>query len=282
MTSRSSFTGSEFSEEELELSLEAQVDNDGVDSRRKGSYTDSASPSSTLSEAEEGRSKKRSRPVRSKARRMAANVRERKRILDYNQAFNALRVALHHDLSGKRLSKIATLQRAINRIAALSVFLSNNPPNRTSKACNHQECHRQVSPTHLEPQGSMSWEQPLAHQMQMHRPSSEQQVYMDHLRHVGSTCPLSPHYSCYSPNVQLYATGGSPANDNASPPRYGRPGDGLGYQAGVWGSCSQSYIDGHSEATQTLPFSWHMGYLQETGPQHRYPMLWHITFREQW
>lgn len=276
MTSRSSFAGSEFSEEELELSLETQVD-DGTVDRRKGSYTDSASPSSTLSEADEGRPKKRSRPVRSKARRMAANVRERKRILDYNQAFNALRVALHHDLSGKRLSKIATLQRAINRISALSVFLSNNPPNGANKACNHQECHGElghVSPTHLEPQGYMSWEQPLAHQMQMHRLPSEQQAYMDHWKHVGSTSPLSPHYSCYSPDVQLYATGGScssPASNNASPPWYGRLGDGLGYQGGVWGSCSQTYVDGQGEATR--PFSWHMGYLQEAGPQQCYPTL---------
>lgn len=36
-------------------------------------------------------------------------------ILDYNEAFNALRRALRHDLGGKRLSKIATLRRAIHR-----------------------------------------------------------------------------------------------------------------------------------------------------------------------
>ncbi|KAL8199001.1 UNVERIFIED_CONTAM: hypothetical protein K2H54_031520 [Gekko kuhli] len=71
----------------------------------------------------EARQKRKSRPMRSKARRMAANVRERKRILDYNQAFNALRLALKHDLGGKRLSKIATLRRAINRIASLSTSL---------------------------------------------------------------------------------------------------------------------------------------------------------------
>nr|XP_025957202.1 class A basic helix-loop-helix protein 9 [Dromaius novaehollandiae] len=76
-----------------------------------------------LGRAGEGTARKRSRPARSKARRMAANVRERKRILDYNQAFNALRLALRHDLSGKRLSKIATLRRAISRIAALSLSL---------------------------------------------------------------------------------------------------------------------------------------------------------------
>ena len=62
-----------------------------------------------LGEAEEvAGSRKRSRPVRSKARRMAANVRERRRILDYNEAFNALRRALRHDLGGKRLSNPLT------------------------------------------------------------------------------------------------------------------------------------------------------------------------------
>uniref|UniRef100_A0A8C9QJQ7 Basic helix-loop-helix family member a9 n=1 Tax=Spermophilus dauricus TaxID=99837 RepID=A0A8C9QJQ7_SPEDA len=72
-------------------------------------------------EAAEAAGGKQARPVRSKARRMAANVRERKRILDYNEAFNALRRALRHDLGGKRLSKIATLRRAIHRITALSL-----------------------------------------------------------------------------------------------------------------------------------------------------------------
>ncbi|XP_078451924.1 uncharacterized protein LOC144719660 [Lampetra planeri] len=60
---------------------------------------------------------------RSKARRRAANVRERKRVSDYNEAFNALRISLRHDLASKRLSKIATLRRAIHRIASLSTLL---------------------------------------------------------------------------------------------------------------------------------------------------------------
>ncbi|KAK2110444.1 Class A basic helix-loop-helix protein 9 [Saguinus oedipus] len=92
-----------------------------------------------LGEAEEPVGRRRARPVRSKARRMAANVRERKRILDYNEAFNALRRALQHDLGGKRLSKIATLRRAIHRIAALSFALRASPAPRVS--CGHLECH---------------------------------------------------------------------------------------------------------------------------------------------
>ncbi|XP_036925938.1 class A basic helix-loop-helix protein 9 [Sturnira hondurensis] len=96
-----------------------------------------------LGEAEEvPSSRKRARPVRSKARRVAANVRERKRILDYNEAFNALRRALRHDLGGKRLSKIATLRRAIHRITSLSLVLRASPPPRWP--CAHLECHGQA------------------------------------------------------------------------------------------------------------------------------------------
>nr|XP_025871916.1 class A basic helix-loop-helix protein 9 [Vulpes vulpes] len=95
-------------------------------------------------EAEEAAGgRKRARPARSKARRMAANVRERKRILDYNEAFNALRRALRHDLGGKRLSKIATLRRAIHRIAALSLVLRASPAPRWP--CGHLECHGQAA-----------------------------------------------------------------------------------------------------------------------------------------
>ncbi|XP_005402979.1 PREDICTED: class A basic helix-loop-helix protein 9 [Chinchilla lanigera] len=96
-----------------------------------------------LGEAEETAGRKRARPVRSKARRMAANVRERKRILDYNEAFNALRRALRHDLGGKRLSKIATLRRAIHRITALSLVLRATPAPRWP--CGHLECHGQAA-----------------------------------------------------------------------------------------------------------------------------------------
>lgn len=248
MTSCSSFTGSEFSEEELELSLEAP----GGRGQISASFPDSPKHS----EPEDGRRKKRNRPVRSKARRMAANVRERKRILDYNQAFNALRVALHHDLSGKRLSKIATLQRAISRIASLSVFLS------TDKSCNHHECHGQNGqrPAAIQSQSFVSWDQTLAHQGQMPRlPPDQHHAYTDHLRHY-----------CYSPDAQIYPTSGScssPASDGESPPRFGRLGNELSYQTGVWTSCA------HGDASQTFPFSWHRGHFQETGPHHRFSML---------
>ncbi|XP_025957202.2 class A basic helix-loop-helix protein 9 [Dromaius novaehollandiae] len=114
-----------------------------------------------LGRAGEGTARKRSRPARSKARRMAANVRERKRILDYNQAFNALRLALRHDLSGKRLSKIATLRRAISRIAALSLSLRGAAH---AWPCAHAECRGRAGPPEQPardgrpPRCPLSWE----------------------------------------------------------------------------------------------------------------------------
>ncbi|XP_026076410.1 class A basic helix-loop-helix protein 9-like [Carassius auratus] len=263
MASRGSFTSSEFSEEELDGSLQGSEELDSSD----GSSSTSCYPNRALSKPEERQSKKRSRPVRSKARRVAANVRERKRIMDYNQAFNALRVALHHDLSGKRLSKIATLQRAINRISALSVFLTNNPPASVGKSCSHLECHGQLGslcqqpspPVHSESQNFLSWHQPLKYHTQkpLHRLSSEQHVF------TSPACPPSPHYPCFSPDAQLY-----PPSDMASSSRYGRIGDVGSYQPGVWGSCGSNNVDSYGEPLQTLPLSWHMGYLQDAGPQH--------------
>ncbi|NXI20826.1 BHA09 protein, partial [Sterrhoptilus dennistouni] len=127
---------------------------------------------------------KRSRPARSKARRMAANVRERKRILDYNQAFNALRLALRHDLGGKRLSKIATLRRAINRITALS--LSLHGPGRCWP-CAHSECRARAGVPAQEP-GVKGSRAPLPWE-----PGS-----------AGTRCPPSPLCAGFSPQRQLH------------------------------------------------------------------------------
>lgn len=282
----SSVAGSEFSEEELELGVLGQGEEEGSP---KASFQDSESSTSSPSDPEESQSKKRNRPVRSKARRMAANVRERKRIMDYNQAFNALRVALNHDLSGKRLSKIATLQRAINRISALSVFLSSNPP---SKPCTHRECNRastgpaamgtsrleqtRVPVPRLEQQSYIPWHTSISHQMQpqqahhMHRLPTEPHVYMENTM---SSCPPSPHYPCYSTEGQLYATHGhcsSPPNHPPSPLPYPQVGEGLGYQPGLWASCTQGYMDTFVEPSHSLGLPWQVSYKHE--PEHSLPL----------
>ncbi|XP_076017314.1 class A basic helix-loop-helix protein 9 [Genypterus blacodes] len=285
----SSVAGSEFSEEELELGILDEGEDEGSP---KAAFQDSESSTGSPSEAEEGQSKKRSRPVRSKARRMAANVRERKRIMDYNQAFNALRVALNHDLSGKRLSKISTLQRAINRISALSVFLSSNPQ---SKPCTHRECNRsaglpgpavmgasrleqtRVTVPRLEHQSYIPWHPSISHQMQpqqglqVHRLPAEPHVYVES---IGSSCPPSPHYPCYPTEGQLYASHGhcsSPPDHSPSPLRYPQVGEGLGYQPGVWTSCTQGYMDTFVEPSPALGLPWQVSYLQE--PEHSLSLL---------
>ncbi|NXS03637.1 BHA09 protein, partial [Oxylabes madagascariensis] len=135
-------------------------------------------------EADGMKARKRSRPARSKARRMAANVRERKRILDYNQAFNALRLALRHDLGGKRLSKIATLRRAIHRIAALSLSLHGSG---CCRPCAHPECRAGAGVPAQEPglRGSrpqLPWEPGAA----------------------GTRCPPSPLRAGFCPQRQLH------------------------------------------------------------------------------
>uniref|UniRef100_A0A3Q3W770 BHLH domain-containing protein n=1 Tax=Mola mola TaxID=94237 RepID=A0A3Q3W770_MOLML len=279
----SSVTGSEFSEEEVEPGVLDQGEEGGS---TKSSFQDSESSTSSPSEPEEGQVKKRNRPVRSKARRMAANVRERKRIMDYNQAFNALRVALNHDLSGKRLSKIATLQRAINRISALSVFLKSNPP---SKPCPHRECNRssvgpvvvmgtsrleqtRVTVPHLDHQSYIPWHASIPHQMQpqqgphVHRLPTEPNIYMDN---TVTSCPPSPHYPCYPTEGQLYTSHGhcgSPHDHPPSPLRYSHVGEGLGYQPGMWASCTQRYIDNFVEPAPALGLPWQVNYLQEQEP----------------
>ncbi|XP_041865256.1 class A basic helix-loop-helix protein 9 [Melanotaenia boesemani] len=276
----SSVAGSEFSEEELELGVLEQGEDE---ESPKPSFQDSESLSSSPGDPEEGQTKKRNRPVRSKARRMAANVRERKRIMDYNQAFNALRVALNHDLSGKRLSKIATLQRAINRISALSVFLSSNPP---SKPCTHRECHRssvvpaamgasrleqtRVAVPRLEHQSYVPWHASMSQQMQqgphVHRLSTDAHAYMDN---TISSCPPSPHYPCYPTEGQLYASHGhghcsSPHDHPPSPVRYPQVGEGM------WASCAQGYMDSFVEPSPTFGLPWQVSYLQE--PEHSLPL----------
>ncbi|CAL8266950.1 unnamed protein product [Merluccius merluccius] len=308
----SSVEGSEFSEEELELGALGPGDDECSDGSAKEPFQDSEGSASSLEDPGEGPAKKRSRPVRSKARRVAANVRERKRIMDYNQAFNALRVALNHDLSGKRLSKIATLQRAINRISALSVFLGSNPAGAASggKVCSHRDCNTRssssssssamtVGPTgmraasrleqpraaaavpHPEPQTYVPWPAShLPHQMQsqqaaqVHRLPGEPQLFMDT---IGTSCPPSPHYPCYpSDGGQLYASHGhcgSPAECPASPLRYPQVGDGLGYQPGVWASCAQGYLDSFVEPSPPLGLPWQVNYLQEPRAQRSLSLL---------
>lgn len=263
----SSADGSELSEEEL--GIPDQKEDEGPPQFQDGEDTTHSSCN-----ADEGSAKKRHRPVRSKARRMAANIRERKRIMDYNQAFNTLRIALNHDLSGKRLSKIATLQRAINRISALSVFLNTNPPGNT---CTHRECNRsaaqaavamgtstleQISVTipHLDPQSYTPFHASMPQQIQspgphMWRLASEPHIYVTN---SVTPCSPSPHYPCYSSEEHLYSTQGhcsAPYDLPASHLLYPQVGEGFGFQPGMR---AQKHMDTFVESSFALGLSWQM------------------------
>lgn len=189
------------------------------------------------------RVRKRSRPARSKARRMAANVRERKRILDYNQAFNALRLALKHDLGGKRLSKIATLRRAIHRITALSLSLHGAG---CCWPCAHPECRARAGLSAQEPglKGSrpqLPWE-----------PGS-----------AGTRCPPSPLCAGFPPQGQLHHYE-SPKEKGPGCPCSGIP--------APRGAGPQRFTGGLQEPLAgAVP--WQLGYCQGWGHQQRLPML---------
>ncbi|XP_075706981.1 class A basic helix-loop-helix protein 9 [Rhinoderma darwinii] len=216
------------------------------------------------SELEEAKPKKRTRPLRSKARRVAANVRERKRILDYNQAFNALRLTLKHDLSGKRLSKIATLKRAINRISTLSMFLHSGSEQKW--ACKHTECHLQHE-RHRQPE--INGSSPQAY---ITPPQSHQDVPSEH--NYGEAAHLqqchSPYYTRHSPEATyLQCQYGSLTEDNSMPnsPYYAHG----GYSIGVKSTCFPNQMDNLLEHSPG-PFPWQFGYLQGSGYQHSLSM----------
>ncbi|XP_031428729.1 class A basic helix-loop-helix protein 9-like [Clupea harengus] len=284
MSSLASNTESEFSDEELDSStMDHDDDSSGSErnSKKSSPERDSASSSGQNQGTSKIAGKKRSRPVRSKARRVAANVRERKRILDYNQAFNALRMSLNHDLSGKRLSKISTLRRAINRISALSIFLRNHPPPTAERTCSHVEClhgtqeengrlvpvkERGYQSVKYLPHQQPELQTPQTHKPYSHiMPSEPPQLYPDLSLQPGSACPPSPHYAQYSPDSQMCMGHGLYShpreetfnnNNNNSGHCYGV---GQGFQYGVKATCHQNHTD--SFVDPAVPFSWQLGYL---------------------
>ncbi|XP_061868031.1 class A basic helix-loop-helix protein 9 [Colius striatus] len=194
--------------------------------------------------------RKRSRPARSKARRMAANVRERKRILDYNQAFNALRLALKHDLGGKRLSKIATLRRAISRITALSLSLRGAG---CRWPCAHPECRGRAGSPAQQP-GPGNSRPPLPRE-----PAAA----------AGSQrCPAAPLRAGLPPERQLHRYE-SPKEDGPVPsPACCSSGTQL---LGLRGACQQRYPGSlHDPLPGVVP--WQLGYCQSWGHQQCFPI----------
>lgn len=246
-------TESEISEDELE---DCPADQDcGSEDPKERSVSPCPSDPEEVKAA-----KRRNRPVRSKARRAAANVRERKRILDYNQAFNALRTVLKHDLSGKRLSKISTLRRAIHHISALSSYLQTHSATEPdSPPCTHTECYRQPeenSPaTFQEPVENYLHHQRDIQRMHDQTVSPEIPLYQD-TSNSAHLCSPSPHYSHYSPNGQIHMSHHRHQWGEQSTDCYS---GGSGYQHGMRVTCHQNHMETNVESANSL-LTWQMGY----------------------
>lgn len=80
----------------------------------------------------------------SKYRRKNANARERSRMREINQAFEALRRAVPQmsvtHQSNEKLTKITTLRLAMKYISALSAVLSNEPAQDLLSDCSELDC----------------------------------------------------------------------------------------------------------------------------------------------
>ncbi|KAI4881170.1 hypothetical protein NFI96_000821, partial [Prochilodus magdalenae] len=213
--------------------------------------------SSVFSESDAGPSKqakKRSRAPRSKARRVAANVRERKRILDYNQAFNALRTVLKHDLSGKRLSKIATLRRAIHHISALSTLLGADTP-----SCGHPECHtrrEEDDPNFRTTRGFQKQPETYGQSPHQHMASPEMHMFQD----GSANPPRSPHDSLSAQAYMTHRHYSHPQEDLTHP----YFGGASGYHYSFKATCHQNHMDCFVDAPP-IPLPWQQGYLQCSG-----------------
>ncbi|CAL9698868.1 unnamed protein product [Knipowitschia caucasica] len=124
-----------------------------------------------------GRRRKRSHGTSSKersVRRLESNERERQRMHKLNNAFQALREAIPHVKTDKKLSKIETLTLAKNYIKALTTIIldmsgacsPNSAEQADSNAAKLLQCYQQ----HLEEEGEEDLTQYLT---QIHRSLSQ-------------------------------------------------------------------------------------------------------------
>ncbi|XP_033245861.1 protein Fer3 [Drosophila miranda] len=91
-------------------------------------------------------SKKTRRRVASMAQRRAANIRERRRMFNLNEAFDKLRRKVPTFAYEKRLSRIETLRLAITYIGFMAELLSGTPSNSHSHSHSHSKSRSDVYP----------------------------------------------------------------------------------------------------------------------------------------
>ncbi|XP_053671395.1 protein Fer3 [Anopheles nili] len=149
--------------------------------------------------------KKARRRVASMAQRRAANIRERRRMFNLNEAFDKLRRKVPTFAYEKRLSRIETLRLAITYIGFMSELLAGTPthdgrspelyPGVLAAAAHHAPHHHHHHHHHQHNNHSSQHQpqHPSAHQhhhahLQHHQQQQQQQHHSLH----GSTAPPPP------------------------------------------------------------------------------------------
>ncbi|KAI4892402.1 hypothetical protein NFI96_004144 [Prochilodus magdalenae] len=99
-----------------------------------------------------------------KRRRLAANARERRRMLGLNVAFDRLRSVIPNVESARKLSKSETLQMAQIYISTLSELLQSEERGHWRISAQREHAGQRQATTELGPQTEQNSEQDAAHQ----------------------------------------------------------------------------------------------------------------------
>ncbi|KAK7919830.1 hypothetical protein WMY93_011114 [Mugilogobius chulae] len=140
---------------------ELEADTEAVSSEPEGSEDSwRGSPRNSSTKRGGGRRRKRTHGTSSKERslrRLESNERERQRMHKLNNAFQALREAIPHVKTDKKLSKIETLTLAKNYIKALTTIILDMSgacsPNSAAQAESNTAKLLQCYQQHLEEEG---------------------------------------------------------------------------------------------------------------------------------
>ncbi|XP_040153587.1 protein Fer3 [Anopheles arabiensis] len=153
-----------------------------------------------------GSTKKTRRRVASMAQRRAANIRERRRMFNLNEAFDKLRRKVPTFAYEKRLSRIETLRLAITYIGFMSELLAGTPthdgrspelyPGVLATTAHHAPHHHHHQHHHHHHQQQQQQQQHNNHSAQHQQSQPPQQSHHHaHLHHQQQ--PSQPHHSLH-------------------------------------------------------------------------------------
>ncbi|XP_049281162.1 protein Fer3-like [Anopheles funestus] len=173
-----------------------------------------------------GSTKKTRRRVASMAQRRAANIRERRRMFNLNEAFDKLRRKVPTFAYEKRLSRIETLRLAITYIGFMSELLAGTPTHdgrspelypsvlaATAHHTSHHQHHHHHHHHHQQHNNHSSQHQQQQQQQQSHHHAHLHHQQQHHSLHGSTTAPASAaagasasaHHMHHHPSLQRAA-----------------------------------------------------------------------------